>query len=150
MQARFSGPWSADEVHEHLASAHIPARLACRNPEGYPLVVSLWYLHRDDALWCATQNDALVARCLGDDPRCGFEVAADRPPYRGVRGWGRAEIVSARGEEILRALIERYLGDERSSLARWLLSRADREVALRIVPERWVSWDYGERMQEAS
>ena len=53
----------------------------------------------------------------------------------------------AAGAEVLRALIGRYLGDETSELARWLLSRVDREVAIEIIPARLTSWDYGERMR---
>mgnify|MGYP001812869600 CR=1 FL=1 len=43
-------------------------------------------------------------------------------------------------------LIARYLGDTRTDFARWLISRADREVVLRLAPERIVSWDYRARM----
>jgi hypothetical protein len=49
-------------------------------------------------------------------------------------------------EDILRLLIQRYLGDEESSLARWLLSRRASEVAIRIAPSHLHSWDYTRRM----
>lgn len=48
--------------------------------------------------------------------------------------------------EVLRALIARYYGSEDSELARWLLSRSDAEVAIRIEPIRMSSWDYRKRM----
>ncbi|UCE85528.1 MAG: pyridoxamine 5'-phosphate oxidase family protein [Deltaproteobacteria bacterium] len=147
MDATLKGPWSLEQVRRHLDETRIPIRLSCQNPSGFPLLVSLWYLHRDDALWCATRRDAAIARFLRRDARCGFEVARDAPPYRGVRGVGHAQLVEARGEEILRALVDRYLGSEDVPLARWLLARADREVAIRIEPARIVSWDYSERMQ---
>ena len=86
-------------------------------------------------------------RFLRADARCGFEVAGDVPPYRGVRGYGRARLVPERGEAVLRALVLRYLGSDEGSLARWLLSRAAREVAVRIEPQRFLSWDYSERME---
>jgi hypothetical protein len=47
---------------------------------------------------------------------------------------------------VLRRLIARYLGRDDVPLARWLLERPGDEVALRIVPRRLVSWDYGARM----
>ena len=54
-----------------------------------------------------------------------------------------------RGEEILRALCERYLGGTDSGLARFLLGRVDRETAIALEPRTLVSWDYRERMGDA-
>lgn len=146
MSPRLSGPWSLEQIRDYLGEARIPARVASRNPGGFPLVVSLWFVHDEGALWCATQARSAVARFLGREPRCGFEVAGDRPPYRGVRGFGRASLVPERAELVLRRLIARYLPGDDSPLARWLLSRVDGEVALRIEPQRLVSWDYSDRM----
>jgi hypothetical protein len=49
-------------------------------------------------------------------------------------------------EDVLRLLIQRYLGDEESSLARWLLGRRSTEVAIRVEPSHLHSWDYRRRM----
>ncbi len=143
-----SGPWSRPRLEQHLAAARIPLRLAFTSRAGFPLVASLWFVHEGDALWCATQAGASVARALARDPRCGFEIAGERPPYRGARGWGRAEIVPERGAELLGTLIRRYLDERDAQLGTWLLGRAEREVAIRIVPRRWISWDYSERMAD--
>ena len=139
-----SGPWSPDRVRAHLRDARIPLRLATNGE--FPLVQSLWFLLDEDALWCATQADAVVVRRVTRDARCGFEVSADQPPYRGVRGTGRAQIVPDAGREVLPRLIARYLGDEPTDLSRWLLSRLDREVAIRIDDLSVTSWDYSGRM----
>jgi nitroimidazol reductase NimA-like FMN-containing flavoprotein (pyridoxamine 5'-phosphate oxidase superfamily) len=143
---RRDGPWSEAEVDAHLERTLVPLRLGCASREGGPLVASLWYVYEDGALWCATRGSARVAQLLWEDPRCAFEVAADAPPYRGVRGQGRADLLPERGEAVLRRLIRRYLGSEDVPLARRLLRRPEAEVALRIVPRRLVSWDYGARM----
>jgi hypothetical protein len=103
-------------------------------------------LYQDGLLWCATKATADVTRCIEHDGRCAFEIGPNRPPYRGIRGRGRAVVDRQHGRETLRALIERYLGSEESSLARWLLSRADQEVAIRIDDLRVSSWDYTQRM----
>jgi nitroimidazol reductase NimA-like FMN-containing flavoprotein (pyridoxamine 5'-phosphate oxidase superfamily) len=134
------------EVHAHLEATVVPLRLAVVSASGHPQVVSLWYLWRDDALWCATLDRSRVARWLQREPRCGFEVARDAPPYRGVRGCGRAVLEPALGGEILGLLLDRYLGSRETPLARWLLSRASREVAVQIAPERLASWDFSDRM----
>jgi nitroimidazol reductase NimA-like FMN-containing flavoprotein (pyridoxamine 5'-phosphate oxidase superfamily) len=147
MTPRPTGPWSAARVDAHLAGTVIPVRLACASGSGQPRVLSLWYLWRDGALWCATAPGAKVVEWLAREPRCGFEVARDEPPYRGVRGRGRATLDPERGLEILEALVDRYLGTRDTPFARWLLERAARgETAIRIAPESLASWDFTARM----
>jgi nitroimidazol reductase NimA-like FMN-containing flavoprotein (pyridoxamine 5'-phosphate oxidase superfamily) len=146
MPARTRGPWSLAQIEEHLERSVIPLRLAWLAPSGSPWVTSLWYVWREGALWCASVSDAAVVRSLQRDPRSGFEVASEVPPYCGVRGRGRATLLPERGEEILRVLLGRYLGGDDGSLAHWLLSRVEREVAIRIEPDQLASWDYRERM----
>lgn len=147
--ALISGPWSARRVAEHLDEVNIPVRLATLTSSGWPAVTSLWFVRDGSELLCATQRDAGVARALRRDSRCGFEVAREDPPYFGVRGRATARVDSTGARDVLTALIEGYIGDTRSDLARWLLSRADDEVVLRLVPDRIVSWDYRARMADA-
>jgi hypothetical protein len=133
-------------VEAYLDATVIPIRLSFIDRSGGPRVLSLWYLRRGTEIWCSTQAKSLVARALTENPRCGFEIAADQPPYRGVRGRGLARVESQPPEEILHLLIQRFLGDEKSSLARWLLSRRATEVGIRIIPSHLHSWDYTSRM----
>lgn len=134
------------DLERSLAQAVVPLRLACLDRDGSPHVLSLWYLFEDGAFWCATSPDAWVVERLRADPRCGFEIAGDLPPYRGIRGKGRAELNPERGEAVLGALVDRYLGGRDSRFARWLLDRSRDEMAIRIVPSRTSSWDYTRRM----
>jgi nitroimidazol reductase NimA-like FMN-containing flavoprotein (pyridoxamine 5'-phosphate oxidase superfamily) len=144
---RRTGPWPPARVEAHLTETVVPLRLACAAASGHPQVLSLWYLWRDGALWCATSPQARVVGWLAREPRCGFEVAPDAPPYRGVRGHGRAALEPARGVEILEALVDRYLGTRETPFARWLLARAaEGETAIRIEPEALTSWDFTRRM----
>lgn len=139
-----SGPWSAAEVSSFLRDARIPVRLASSGH--YPVVQSLWFDFDGEHLWCATQADSVLARRLARSDRCGFEVSADAPPYRGVRGTGHARIDAQPAAEVLSRLIARYQGDEPTALSRWLLSRVDTEVAIRIEDLAVTSWDYSGRM----
>jgi nitroimidazol reductase NimA-like FMN-containing flavoprotein (pyridoxamine 5'-phosphate oxidase superfamily) len=140
-----SGPWTAAQVSAFLAEAVIPVRLATVGSHG-PTVQSMWFTWDGDALWCATQRQSLVVTRLSREPRVGFEVAADSPPYRGVRGTGRATVEPTQGERVLRGLLARYQGGEGSPLARWLLSRVEHEVAVRIDPTSIATWDFSSRM----
>lgn len=140
-----SGPWDQPTVERWLTGARIPVRLAVLAPRG-PLVVSLWFHYEDEALWCATAASAAIVTHLRRDPRVGIEVGPDLPPYRGVRGTGRATIVGERGASVLDALLGRYLDDVNEPLASWLRGRADDEVAIRIDDLRLSSWDFSGRM----
>ncbi|HSG91785.1 MAG TPA: pyridoxamine 5'-phosphate oxidase family protein [Pseudomonadales bacterium] len=141
------GPWDAAQVVAFLDGERSPLRLALTSDGGFPLVVSLWFRFEADVLWCATHESSLVARRLAVDPRVGFEVSVNEMPYRGVRGQARVELLPASGPEQLEALLQRYLGGTDSDLARWLLSRADGEVALRLRPNWLTSWDFSHRMK---
>lgn len=143
-----SGPWRQEQVESFLVGAVIPVRLASLRigdqGQPWPVVQSLWFAYRDSSLWCATQaHSALVGR-LRRDPSVGFEVSGDEPPYRGVRGSGRAEVLPD-AEQVLADLILRY-GQQGTALATWLLGRVDSEVAIRISHLQVSSWDYAGRM----
>lgn len=147
MTLSISGPYSLDRAERYLRDTVVPVRLACLTGSGWPLVLSLWFLYRDDALWCASRPHSRVVEHLERDGRCAFEVARDTPPYRGVRGQARASVIRGEGGRLLGELIDRYLGARDSRLARRLLTGAADEVTIRITPTRLASWDYTERMR---
>lgn len=143
---RKTSTWNESEIAKFLESTVIPIRLACGTPRG-PLICSLWYLWDDGALWCATQQSASVVELLRQDPACGFEVAPETMPYKGVRGQGQAELRDADGEAVLLKLLDRYVDTRDSKFAQWLLQRADTETAVRIKPAWMTAWDFSNRMQ---
>lgn len=144
-----SGCWTETQIAAFMVESRIPLRLAVQDATGCPLVMSLWYLYDDGAIWCATSAKARVLRYLTSEPRCGFEVAADMPPYRGVRGSGMASLHPEQGGEILKRLLGRYDVESTSKLAAMLLSRIEQEIAIRISPDRFSSWDFSTRMKGA-
>jgi hypothetical protein len=140
------GPWDLDAIRAYLHEARIPVRLAGVASSGWPVVLSLWFLPEFDAIWCATARTAKIVSLLEADGRCGFEVASEEMPYRGVRGQARATIHPDRSTIVLQSLIDRYLENRESPLAKWLLSRADNEVAIKLEILRYQSWDFSNRM----
>lgn len=150
MKIPASSAWTLDGIERFVAAQQIPIRLACLTRRGEPLVCSLWYLYEDGHFWCATRNSAKVAGYLASHPLCGFEIAPEMPPYKGVRGQAQAALLPDRGADVLLRLIERYLGDPESDFARWLIARSDREVAIRLSPIWLTSWDFSARMQGTS
>lgn len=145
--ARITGPLDHGGVAAFLDTAVIPLRLACVAPSGWPVVVSLWFARRGEELVCATQRSSTLVRTLEREPRCAFEVAGERPPYRGVRGRAHVTIEPDEGLATLAELVERYLGGNESGFARWLLGRTTPEVVLRLDLVEVSSWDFTRRMR---
>lgn len=145
-QVAASSSWTLPAIEAFLADTVVPCRLSCLHPAGFPHVTSLWFAFGDDALWFSMQRSSAVARWLARDGRCGFEIAPDQAPYRGVRGRGHAAVLSAQDAPVLEDLIERYLGDGHPRLARWLTSRAVHEVTVKLTPCWLTAWDYTARM----
>jgi nitroimidazol reductase NimA-like FMN-containing flavoprotein (pyridoxamine 5'-phosphate oxidase superfamily) len=137
---------------QYLIDSELPIRLACLSISDWPAVVSLWYVYTDEKIYCATQSTAKIIRYLRRSPKCGFEIAGDRFPYRGIRGYGNASILKGKGESILRMLLQKYFkGRETSKLHKLLLSEKhlQNEVAVEITPNRMFEWDYKARMSDS-
>jgi nitroimidazol reductase NimA-like FMN-containing flavoprotein (pyridoxamine 5'-phosphate oxidase superfamily) len=134
---------------QYLIDSSIPIRLACLSTLDWPTVISLWYVYIDGIFYCATQNSAKIIQYLKRSPKCGFEIAGDCVPYRGIRGYGNTSILYDKGEDILRILLQKYFkGKETSPLYKLLLSKKhlQNEVAIEITPARVFEWDFKERM----
>ena len=139
---------SIGEVSAYLRKSRIPIRLSCTTKSGWPTIISLWYLYQDDKLFCATQESSRIVTYLRQNPKCAFEIAADTPPYCGVRGQAIADINKTLGVDILEKLLVRYLGGIDNTLAQDLLSKKDHEVAIVLDPIRVYQWNYSNRMQD--
>lgn len=144
------GPWSIEQIENFFHETEIPIRLGCNGGKGTPMLISLWFTSVKGRLWCATQENSRIVQLLRRDTRCAFEVSTENFPYRGVRGTGVASIYPERGKEFLQALITRYMGTSNTKLASFLLSRAQKEVAIEIQPETIVSWNFQGRMVSSS
>jgi len=141
-----TGAWDRDRTDAFLESQTIPIRLSCRRPRGDLWMLSLWYRYREEALWCATSASADVISYLTHNDQVAFEISTNQPPYKGVRGNGTASVDPDPDKELLKALLERYLGGTDSPLAEQLLSPDREEVRIRIEPRRVYTWDFSERM----
>jgi nitroimidazol reductase NimA-like FMN-containing flavoprotein (pyridoxamine 5'-phosphate oxidase superfamily) len=135
------------KIDDSFLLTKIPIRLACIKPTGVPTVLSLWYVVSDDKIYCATQKTAKIITYLKNNSACSFEIAGDSPPYRGIRGEGIAKILNDKGESVLLALINKYLGKKESNLSNFLKKNSKTEVAIEIEPQRIHAYDYSSRMK---
>ena len=136
------------KIDELTSDKKIPIRLACVKPNGSPTVISLWYIAVHGKIYCATQKSSKIVSYLENNPICGFEIAADKPPYKGTRGEGEARIIQERGDEILKFLIDKYLGPKESTLSKFLRKNSISEVAIEITPKKIFNYDYSKRMKD--
>ena len=67
---------------------------------------------------------------------CGFEIAAYKPPYKGVRGEGAVHILNETGAYVLDLLMKKYLGEKESTLSKLLRDNSKTEVAIEITPQK--------------
>ncbi len=144
------GPWDLATAGDYLVNSTYPLRLACVGRDGFPRVVSLWYQYLQGSFLCVTHRESKLTTLLRNNHKVGFEVSPNEPPYHGVRGQGLVSLHEDGGESVLRQNIENYLGSTDSQLANWLLSRAHEELLVRVDITRMFSWDYRERMADAS
>lgn len=144
----FTGVWSEDEVASFLQEVRIPIRIATRRSDDSLWPVTVWYRYRNGVFESATQAAADLVHILENDPVVGIDVSTNEAPYSGIRGTGTAVLSRDGGEEVLRDLVQRYLGGTDSSLARRLLSGDREEVLIRIDPDEIYSWDYTDRMKD--
>jgi len=150
MSLDISGPWSKHEADQFLSQARFPMRLSCIGSDGYPRVVSLWFRYESDTLLCVTHRNSQLAAILRQNDKVGFEISPNEPPYFGLRGQGQVSLEPLGNRSTLEELLHLYLGNAKSSLADWLLSRSEEELLVSVKPHRYYSWDYRERMAAAA
>lgn len=134
-------------LHSMGVKAKIPIRIAFMDSNKEPRVISLWYAYINGKIFCATQKSARIVKHLKENPICGFEIAADSPPYKGVRGRGIAKIIESDGYKVLGVLIEKYLENKESNLSQFLEHNSKTEVAIEITPKTIFNYDYSQRMK---
>lgn len=147
MNLNKSSAWNEANLRSYLANSTMPMRIAT-STDNYPTLCSVWYLfdeQKGDLLCVSHENSQLVTDLMANK-KCAFEIAPNDPPYQGVRGKATATLTKDGADDVLPVLIERYLGNADSGLAKWLLGRIDEEYVIRLAPVRITSWDYSERM----
>jgi len=136
------------EINRFIPDVKIPIRIAFIKPNGIPGVISLWYTYNDGKIYCATQKTAKIVSYLQKNSVCGFEIAADNPPYKGIRGEGTVKILNDKGTDFLEILMDKYLGEKDSTLSKFLRDNSKTEVAIQITPHKIFNYDYSKRMND--
>jgi hypothetical protein len=85
--------WQAAEIEDFATHAQLPLRVSSISDEGFPHITSLWFHYVEGRFFCCTQRSAQVSLHLRRNPRVGFELAVNAPPYRGLSGVGTARVL---------------------------------------------------------
>lgn len=149
MSRRAEIAMSPDEVREFLAASRTMI-LTTIGPDGVPDPVGMWFLLDGDDIWMRTYAKSQKVANLRRDPRVAVLVEeGDRyAELRGVQISGRVELDDDLDRicDIAAGLLVKYEGlseqDVPAVREAYRASAAAKQVAIRLVPERVVSWDH--------
>lgn len=140
--------WNETRIVEFLENSNFPIRISFLDEANEPHICSLWYQYVNGELLSASHKNAYLIRQLLNNKIIAFEVSSNEYPYKGVRGKATVELSKTDADNVLGNLISKYLGSGNSQLSSWLMSRADDEYVIRIIPSTINSWDFSDRMEK--
>jgi general stress protein 26 len=120
---------------------------ATNGPRGWPHLMPLWYVIRDEELWAWTYAKSQKTRNLERDDRATLQIE-DGDQYQELRGvmieahtvlHRDTELVAEIGASILGRYGTGALGENFMDAVR---AQAAKRVALQFVPVRVASWDH--------
>jgi PPOX class probable F420-dependent enzyme len=141
---------SDDEVRAFLDEERVMT-CATQGPRGFPHLMPLWYVVRDDRLWAWTFAKSQKVRNLERDPRATLQVEAGRDQYHLLRGvmletevrlHRETEDVAELGLEIFRRYTATGDGDLAEDVRTMVLGQAAKRVGLEFVERRRATWDH--------
>ena len=145
MSRRAQIQMSDEEVLAFLDEQRV-VTCATQGPRGWPHLMPLWFLVRDDEIWAWTYAKSQKVVNLERDPRATLQVEAGTE-YHELRGvmlecdtvlHRDTPAVQAFGEE----LFERYSGGAAADYAEMVAAQAPKRVALQFVERRRATWDH--------
>jgi len=136
-----------DEVRAFLEEERT-VTCATNGRDGFPHLMPLWYVLRDDRIWAWTYAKSQKTKNLERDPRATLQVEAglDYPELRGVML--RCEVVVHRDVEVIEGiamgLVDRYNGPgpEFDPVRDAFRKQAPKRVGLEFVERDRVTWDH--------
>jgi PPOX class probable F420-dependent enzyme len=120
---------------------------ATNGKDGWPHLMPLWYVVRDEQIWCWTYAKSQKVRNLERDPRATLQIESGEQynELRGVMIEAQTEIHRdpERVAEFGAALAHRYGGAAPTGDAMAAVrAQAAKRVALQFVPQRTATWDH--------
>ena len=144
MSGRDAIKMGPEEAHAFLEEQKT-VTCATNGRDGFPHLMPLWYVLRDDRIWAWTYAKAQKVKNLERDPRATLQVETGLE-YAELRGvMLRCEVEIHRDVDVVTEfsaeLVARYAGggeDAREAFAK----QAPKRVALEFVERARVTWDH--------
>ena len=137
---------SAEEVSAFLAEERVVV-CATNGRDGFPHLMPLWYVVRDDELWAWTFAKSQKVKNLERDPRATLQVEAgdSYDELRGVMLKSEVELVrdTDRVADLGMEIFAKYTGGELGDDVRAMVRKqAPKRVALRFAERERATWDH--------
>jgi PPOX class probable F420-dependent enzyme len=136
------------EQHELIQSERVVV-VSSLGPRGWPHVMPLWYVPRDDEIWIWTYAKSQKVKNLERDPRATLliETGVEYGELRGVQIEAEAEIIRDldRIVDYATEMTIRYsegIESVEGDAAAGLRAQAPKRVAIHFHPKRIASWDH--------
>jgi PPOX class probable F420-dependent enzyme len=137
-----------EEQHELIESERIVV-VTSMGPRGWPHVMPLWYVPRDDEIWIWTYAKSQKVKNLERDPRTTLliETGFEYQELRGIQIEAEAELIRDHDSvvEFANDLTIRYtegIDSIEGDAAAGLEAQAPKRVAIHFHPKRTASWDH--------
>jgi nitroimidazol reductase NimA-like FMN-containing flavoprotein (pyridoxamine 5'-phosphate oxidase superfamily) len=139
---------SEREARRFLTQSKSTLLLGTTNADRTPMIHPVWY-YFDSArtkLYFYTEPALKKAANIKERNQVYFDVDSDKWPYKGVKGRGRARILSAKkqavswGARILSKYVKKGQPMRNSVLEK---IKSGGYVVIEIAPSYFTSWDYG-------
>jgi nitroimidazol reductase NimA-like FMN-containing flavoprotein (pyridoxamine 5'-phosphate oxidase superfamily) len=139
---------SEREVRRFLTQSRSTLVLGTTDADGSPMIHPVWYYfdNTKTKLYFYTGPALKKATNIKERSAVYFDVDSDRWPYKGVKGKGRARLVSAKGEALSVAskILARYVRKGQPLIKSALEKvKTGGYVVFEISPAYFTSWDYG-------
>ena len=120
------------------------AALATLDKDGFPHVVAMGFLAKDDAIYMTSYAKAQKVVNIRRNPKVGLmiETGKNYGDFRGLMIRGRCDIIedSALVREVIQELQAKQGG--KTETPREAVASAPKRVILKITPEKVASWDH--------
>ena len=142
-------PGMKREEAERFLESKLNLQIATVDEKGEPNIQPVWFYYAKDEgkLLIITSKLAKKTQNLRNRPTIYFSIDDEKPPYRGVKGKGNANVVEDPSRIVPQAekISMKYLGTLDHPAAKEMAdrSRNGEGVLVEISPKFFSTWDFG-------
>ena len=145
---------SEREARRFLTRSKSTLILGTTNANGTPMIHPVWYYFDSTRtkLYFYTEPTLKKAANIKERSRVYFDVDSDKWPYKGVKGKGRARMITAKSEALSLAskILAKYVR-KGQPMTKAVLGKVKSGgyVIFEITPAYFTSWDYGKLVSQS-